>query len=173
MGRWPGRRSACRRGCSRPSGSWPGTSTGSSVWAWSCRRLPWTYWAGMPEARIRATPRLATSSALPAFDQSVPRCAAEGAGVRVVADLGVQEVEDVLRVVIERGGLFLDEGVGGVGVGGRGEQVGVDRAGAERRRGRAGADRAGVERGKSLRRCRAASGIGLGTETVTVTLARS
>ena len=41
--------------------------------AWLCDSVPWTYCAGMPEARIRATPRLATSSALPALDQSVPR----------------------------------------------------------------------------------------------------
>ena len=38
----------------------------------SARASPETYCAGMPEARIKATPRLATSSALPALDQSVP-----------------------------------------------------------------------------------------------------
>ena len=45
--------------------------------------------------------------------------------VRVVADVVVQEVEDLLRVVVELGGLFLDERVGGVGVGRRGEQARV------------------------------------------------
>ena len=47
-----------------------------SSWAWLCDSVPETYCAGMPEARIKATPRLATSSELPARLQSVPRACA-------------------------------------------------------------------------------------------------
>ena len=53
-------------------------------------------------------------------------------------------------VVIERRRLFLDVGVGRVGVGRRGEQVGIrDIARTERGGRRGGRNRAGVERGEA------------------------
>ena len=71
-----------------------------SCWVRAVESVPETYWAGMPEARIRATPRLATSRALPASTPERSAGPAERTGVRVVADIVVQEVEDVLGVVI-------------------------------------------------------------------------
>ena len=90
---------------------------------WDCwyGNDPETYSAGMPEARMRATPRLATSRELPALLQRVPR-ASHRTGVGVVADLSVQEVENLGGVVAELGRFFLDVRVGRAGIGGEGQQ---------------------------------------------------
>ena len=89
--------------------------------------------------------------------------AAQRAGVRVVADVVVQEVEDVLRVVIELRRLFLDERVGRVGVGRGGEQVGIDDVpGCSVAAGVAVRDGAGVERGEGLGAGVELQGIGIG-----------
>ncbi len=124
----------------------------------------------MPEARIKATPRLATSSALPASDHSVPRRTTQRARVRVVGDLRVQEVEDVLRVVVEQRRFFLDVGVVGVGVGRRGEHVGIDRVWAERRRDRAGVTAPASRVANACAPLSSCKGIGFVTATVTATL---
>ena len=101
-------------------------------------------------------------------------CAPDRAGVGVVADLGVQEVEDVLRVVVEQRRLFLDERVGGVGVGRRGEQVGVDRvAGLSVAAGVRGQTAPASSVAKACAPPSSCNGVGLASETVTVTLARS
>ena len=123
----------------------------------------------MPEARISATPRLATSRALPARPERAAGTA-ERADVGVVADVVVQEVEDVLGVVIQRRRLFLDEGVGGVGVRRRGQQVGIDAAGREHGRGRRVGNRAAVEHGISLRPLSSCKIEEFDSETVIVTL---
>ena len=54
-------------------------------------------------------------------------------------------------VVIQGRRLFLNVGVGRVGVGRRGQQVGIDAAGRDYGRRRRVGDRPGVERGKCLR----------------------
>jgi len=62
----------------------------------------------------------------------------------------VQEIKDCLRVVIELRGLFLDERIGGVGVGRRGQQARVDAPCAQGCRGRRVGNGAGIERGEGV-----------------------
>ena len=99
--------------------------------------------------------------------------AAHRADIGVVADIVVQEVEDLLRIVVELGRLFLDERVGRVGVGRRGEQL-------DRERRPAAASPAGRCRKRRRRRAwrrrahrrRAGAGSASASATVTATLAR-
>ena len=91
----------------------------------------------------------------------------------------MQEVEDVLRVVAQRGGLFLNERIVRVGVDRRGQQAGFgDVPGLQRRRGRGGRHGAGVEHGVGVRAASIEYGVvrpalSVGKFTVTATLSRS
>src|SRR5208282_2430133 len=86
---------------------------------------------------------------------------AQGTDIRVVANVVFQEVENLLRIVAKRGGFFLNirvadlqvrrvAHVGGVGVGRRIDQAGIDAADADCRGGSGIRDRTGVQRGKCL-----------------------
>ena len=82
--------------------------------------------------------------------------------IRVIADVAFQEVENLLRIVVELGRFFLDvriadrkvrriAHVGGVGVRRRTDQAGIAGVARLQRRGGSGVrDGAGVERGEGL-----------------------
>ena len=120
-----------------------------SCWAWLCDSVPETYWAGMPDAHQRHA-EAAHVEGVAGVDQSVPRTA-QRTEIRVVADVVFQEVENLLRVIIELGRFLLDVGIGGVGVRRGGEQAGIaDIARLQHHGRRRIGDGPGVERGESL-----------------------
>ena len=90
--------------------------------------MPWTYWAGNAGGAHQGHAEAGHVQGVAGVGPERAAGAAQRAGVRVVADVVVQEVEDVLRVVIQHRRLFLDVRIGRVGVGRGGQQVGIDAA---------------------------------------------